>query len=37
MESGVVEAAEMSLEDAMATRRSVRGFLDKQVPQEWIA
>lgn len=34
MESGVVEAAEMSLEDAMATRRSVRGFLDKPVPQE---
>ena len=29
-------AAAMSLEDAITTRRSVRGFLDKPVPEETI-
>ena len=34
MEQNVVQAAQMSLEDTMLTRRSVRGYTDKPVPQD---
>ena len=34
MEQSVAQAAQMSLEESILTRRSVRGFLEKPVPQE---
>ena len=34
MEQSVTQAAQMGLEESILTRRSVRGFLDKPVPQE---
>ena len=34
MESSVAQAAQMSLEDAIRTRRSVRGFLEKPIPED---
>ncbi|MDK1020422.1 MAG: nitroreductase [Candidatus Hydrogenedentes bacterium] len=34
MEQGIAQAAQMSLEESILTRRSVRGFLDKPVPQD---
>ncbi len=34
MEQSVAQAAQMSLEESLLTRRSVRGFLDKPVPKE---
>ncbi len=34
MEQSIAQAAQMSLEESILTRRSVRGFLDKPVPQD---